>query len=176
VELAGGFNYLPLEDCLESQFVNNINIIALPVSPDSLDWEWNIQTNADAVPGQYVCTELWLVPANSELFPPLIEVPQMFNITVESAEPEVTCGTGTTLNADTNECEADVTKDDLDELKAIIESLEDIIAYLESILFGESDAEICHKPGTNAEKTKQVSVQALQGHLKHGDKIGACVP
>lgn len=174
VELAGEFIYFPLENCFESKFVNNIDIIASPVSIDSLDWEWSIQPNANAVPGEYHCTELWLVPANSEMFPPLIEVPQMFIITVESAEPAVTCGTGTTLNTDTNQCEADVTQDDLDELKAIIESLKDIIAQLESIILGETDAEICHKPGTNAENTKQVSVQASQGHLKHGDTLGVC--
>jgi len=33
---------------------------------------------------------------------------------------------------------------------------------------------ICHKPGTSAEKTKQVPEPALKGHLKHGDIIGAC--
>jgi len=34
--------------------------------------------------------------------------------------------------------------------------------------------EICHKPGTPAEKTLVVPYHALAGHLGHGDTIGAC--
>lgn len=34
---------------------------------------------------------------------------------------------------------------------------------------------ICHKPGTPAEQTKIIPVQALGGHLGHGDYIGACI-
>ncbi|MHA7734040.1 choice-of-anchor C family protein [Nitrosopumilus sp. S6] len=33
---------------------------------------------------------------------------------------------------------------------------------------------ICHKPGTPAEKTKEVPEAALKGHLKHGDTLGPC--
>jgi hypothetical protein len=33
---------------------------------------------------------------------------------------------------------------------------------------------ICHKPGTPAEKTMDVPVSALRGHLGHGDTLGAC--
>ena len=33
---------------------------------------------------------------------------------------------------------------------------------------------ICHKPGTPAEKTKEVPLQAVDGHLLHGDTLGAC--
>jgi hypothetical protein len=33
---------------------------------------------------------------------------------------------------------------------------------------------ICHKPGTNAERTLIVSVAALEAHLAHGDYIGEC--
>jgi len=33
---------------------------------------------------------------------------------------------------------------------------------------------ICHKPGTPAEKTMEIPVNALKGHLKHGDYVGAC--
>jgi hypothetical protein len=33
---------------------------------------------------------------------------------------------------------------------------------------------ICHKPGTPAEKTLTISKSALQAHLDHGDKKGAC--
>ena len=33
---------------------------------------------------------------------------------------------------------------------------------------------ICHKPGTPAEKTMQVPVSALRGHLGHGDTLGPC--
>jgi hypothetical protein len=32
----------------------------------------------------------------------------------------------------------------------------------------------CHKPGTPAEKTKEVPLQAVDGHLLHGDTLGAC--
>src|SRR5918997_2409088 len=33
---------------------------------------------------------------------------------------------------------------------------------------------ICHKPGTPAEKTMDVPVSALRGHLGHGDTLGPC--
>jgi hypothetical protein len=33
---------------------------------------------------------------------------------------------------------------------------------------------ICHKPGTRAQKTLVIPVQALEGHLGHGDTIGPC--
>ena len=33
---------------------------------------------------------------------------------------------------------------------------------------------ICHKPGTPAQKTLEVSASALGGHLGHGDTIGPC--
>jgi hypothetical protein len=34
---------------------------------------------------------------------------------------------------------------------------------------------ICHKPGTPAEQTKTIPIQALPAHLGHGDIMGACV-
>jgi hypothetical protein len=39
---------------------------------------------------------------------------------------------------------------------------------------GDGNVTICHKPGTPAEKTKTVSQSALNGHLGHGDTMGAC--
>jgi hypothetical protein len=33
---------------------------------------------------------------------------------------------------------------------------------------------ICHKPGTPAQRTKVIPVQALSGHLAHGDTFGSC--
>lgn len=33
---------------------------------------------------------------------------------------------------------------------------------------------ICHKPGTPAQKTLSIPPAALQGHIGHGDDIGAC--
>jgi len=33
---------------------------------------------------------------------------------------------------------------------------------------------ICHKPGTPAQRTLEIPVQALAGHLGHGDTIGSC--
>jgi hypothetical protein len=33
---------------------------------------------------------------------------------------------------------------------------------------------ICHKPGTPAQQTKTIPVSALNGHLGHGDTLGAC--
>jgi hypothetical protein len=33
---------------------------------------------------------------------------------------------------------------------------------------------ICHKPCTPAQKTLVIPIQALAGHLGHGDVIGAC--
>ena len=35
---------------------------------------------------------------------------------------------------------------------------------------------ICHKPGTPAEKTLVIPIQALAGHLGHGDVLGSCQP
>src|SRR6476469_1857021 len=35
-------------------------------------------------------------------------------------------------------------------------------------------ATICHKPGTSAEKTLEVSSSAVPAHLAHGDHTGAC--
>ena len=35
--------------------------------------------------------------------------------------------------------------------------------------------EICHKPGTPAEMTMNVPEQAVDGHLGHGDGLGACL-
>ena len=35
-------------------------------------------------------------------------------------------------------------------------------------------ATICHKPGTSAEKTLEVSQSAVSAHLGHGDRTGAC--
>ncbi len=33
---------------------------------------------------------------------------------------------------------------------------------------------ICHKPGTPAQKTLIIPIQALPGHLAHGDTLGSC--
>jgi len=33
---------------------------------------------------------------------------------------------------------------------------------------------ICHKPGTPAQKTLMIPIQALAGHLGHGDTMGVC--
>ena len=34
---------------------------------------------------------------------------------------------------------------------------------------------ICHKPGTPAEKTLELPMAAVPGHLQHGDSLGPCV-
>ena len=34
--------------------------------------------------------------------------------------------------------------------------------------------DICHKPGTAAEKDMSVSIAAMFDHLLHGDSLGAC--
>ena len=39
---------------------------------------------------------------------------------------------------------------------------------------GDDVSTICHKPGTPAEKTKEVSGSMLEGHLGHGDTLGPC--
>ena len=41
-------------------------------------------------------------------------------------------------------------------------------------LWAGDKVEVCHKPGTSAEKTIYVSESALKGHLGHGDTEGAC--
>jgi hypothetical protein len=39
---------------------------------------------------------------------------------------------------------------------------------------GGNDVVICHKPGTPTQQTLSVPVQALESHLAHGDRRGAC--
>ena len=39
-----------------------------------------------------------------------------------------------------------------------------------------TDAELCHKPGTPAQKDKIIPAPAVKGHLGHGDTFGACPP
>ncbi len=41
---------------------------------------------------------------------------------------------------------------------------------------GANKATVCHKPGTPAEKTLEVSQSAVNAHLGHGDYTGACGP
>ena len=38
----------------------------------------------------------------------------------------------------------------------------------------EGKVTMCHKPGTSAEKTIEVSPNAMKGHFEHGDTWGAC--
>ncbi len=45
----------------------------------------------------------------------------------DACESPITCGTGTTLNTSTNQCEADVTQSDLDALQVIIDNLNSLI-------------------------------------------------
>ena len=42
--------------------------------------------------------------------------------------------------------------------------------------YGHVPVELCHKPGTPAEKSLTVDEKAVPGHLGHGDYLGACVP
>ncbi len=39
---------------------------------------------------------------------------------------------------------------------------------------GPATVEICHKPGTNAQKTLTINESALNAHLAHGDVLGTC--
>jgi hypothetical protein len=41
---------------------------------------------------------------------------------------------------------------------------------------GHVPVDVCHKPGSPAEKTLTVDEKAVPGHLGHGDYLGACVP
>jgi len=41
-------------------------------------------------------------------------------------------------------------------------------------VFAGEKVTICHKPGTPAEQTITISVNALDTHLAHGDFVGAC--
>jgi len=54
-----------------------------------------------------------------------------------------------------------------------------VLGLLASVSFDDAFAKqekvtICHKPGTPAEKTKEVPPQAVPGHLGHGDTLGEC--
>ena len=81
-----------------------------------------------------------------------------------------------TCNGDLSTCSADLTMatDDLNMCIGDLGTAQDDITELELQLTGQTDIEICHKPGTNQENTIQVSVQQLQGHLNHGDIFDAC--
>ena len=58
------------------------------------------------------------------------------------------------------------------------ECMRELFSELFSDLCGETPPEklvtICHKPGTPAEKTKEVPESAVAAHLAHGDTLGAC--
>jgi len=43
-----------------------------------------------------------------------------------------------------------------------------------TVVHMSSTTTICHKPGTPAEKTKELPESALKGHLGHGDVLGDC--
>ncbi|MCH6586336.1 MAG: hypothetical protein IH792_04840 [Thaumarchaeota archaeon] len=43
-----------------------------------------------------------------------------------------------------------------------------------TVVHMSSTTTICHKPGTPAEKTKELPERALKGHLGHGDVLGPC--
>jgi len=49
-----------------------------------------------------------------------------------------------------------------------------LAATLDDAFAKKEKVTICHKPGTPAEKTKQVPESAVQGHLGHGDTRGEC--
>ena len=108
----------------------------------------------------------------------------------------ISCAAGTTLNIDTNECEADVNQNDLDALQAIIDGLNSLITNLniqiQNLLDNQvtcgagtvlnpdtnecvidTDTEkvtLCHKD----KKTITISSEDVGDHLSHGDEIGAC--
>jgi len=60
------------------------------------------------------------------------------------------------------------TQEDLEDNDDIQEFNSDVATHL------SSKTTICHKPGTPAEKTKQIPEAALTGHLVHGDVSGDC--
>ena len=49
-----------------------------------------------------------------------------------------------------------------------------IAALIPSRALAQQKVPICHKPGTPAEKTMEVSQSAVDGHLRHGDLRGPC--
>lgn len=50
----------------------------------------------------------------------------------------------------------------------------DDVDYDDFIFIPTGKVTICHKPGTPAQKTLVIPIQALPGHLGHGDTIGSC--
>lgn len=42
--------------------------------------------------------------------------------------------------------------------------------------YGHVPVEVCHKPGSPAEKSLTVDEKAVPGHLGHGDYLGECTP
>ncbi len=51
-----------------------------------------------------------------------------------------------------------------------------LILTLTAPAFAAEKVTICHKPGTSAEKTLEVSSAAVSAHLGHGDYTGECGP
>lgn len=51
-----------------------------------------------------------------------------------------------------------------------------LLASVASVGATSTKVTICHKPGTPAEETKEVNEHAVDGHLGHGDYLGACQP
>jgi len=116
------------------------------------------------------------------------------NKCIPNPDDIVTCDLGTTtLNIDTNECEADVTQEDLDLLQNIIDGLHLVIAELEALLGGDSPdkptpqekaiekANKAQIKADNAPPEKQEKEQAkackkIQKEINHLTKKGITVP
>jgi len=55
----------------------------------------------------------------------------------------------------------------------LLSSITGITIY-QDVFAASEKITICHKPGTPAEQTMDVPPNAVQGHLGHGDTMGAC--
>lgn len=69
--------------------------------------------------------------------------------------------------------------DPLDSTRSLLEQLPPGLARLLSYgnavrIYNLNQRMICHEPGTPGEKTMWVDARAVNGHLAHGDRVGAC--
>ena len=64
--------------------------------------------------------------------------------------------------------------DDILIFNGVLGSVEVQQLYLATMQNDGEQVTICHKPGTPAQKTLEIPIQALAGHLVHDDQIGAC--
>ena len=84
------FNVEAGSDCIASGFIANISLFPTQIGPTQFDFQWVIQPNGLAAPGEYTCTGIWTVlyiDPNGIAFPE--SVGQLLTVTVLSPTIDV---------------------------------------------------------------------------------------